>query len=232
MYVKKFVYGGFDWHDCAQYTVQLSENGNYDVQDSKKLIVTDILTKFPYLEEKMVRDAIEEEHCYEFAIKEAINENGKITYNDCPSEQFEDTTYYENSGIINGAEMKVSESYVWGQINYVTTYETEEIDEARIIYLVTEQFLCPTKGVPLIERFYHKPFRNIKDAAEFWEKMPLHPAANSRKEILIFDQKISEKEWFKLNMAAILLMEQNGQSAYDASFVKSVTLHIENLNKK
>ena len=123
MYIKKFTYGGLDWHDCAQHVVQLFCNGEYDVANPKEIIISDILRAYPYLDEKSVRVAIEEGSTYEFIIKKPVIDGGNTLYTDCESTCIDGSIFYENTGKIEGASLEISESYAWGQISYVTNYE-------------------------------------------------------------------------------------------------------------
>ena len=229
MYIKKFTYGGLDWHDCAQHVVQLSCNGEYDVANPKEIIISDILRAYPYLDEKSVRVAIEEGSTYEFVIKTPVIEGENTLYADCESMCIDGSIFYENTGKIEGASLEISESYAWGQISYVTNYELEELEKANLLYLVEEQFLCPTKGVPIVERIYHEPFLELCKAESYKESLQLHANVRSKKELLIFGKEILEKEWYKLNMEAVELMREKKRDIYDPTFSIFVDTHIEKL---
>ena len=168
-----------------------------------------------------------------FPIKNTEKVNEEYIYSDCETDDCAGILYYENEGTFDGAELKIDASYAWGQFNYETCYVAEKANPGDVKYLVEEQFYCPTKGVPLVERFYEEPFENLEEAKKYFDEMKVHEDMDCGKELLIFDTKTQprDKGWYNCNVKALLLMKEKGQTHLDASFRIFVDSHIEELEK-
>lgn len=175
------------------------------------------MQRIPYLDPMDVYHAVLRNETYRFPL--LILENGKVIF----PEEYKDI--WESYGEIKGYSLELY--YYGGQVSYLTDYEISDIPQEQVCYLVEEHFHAYTKGVPLVERFYHKPFRELKEAEGYLETLSRHDE-DSEISIQVYDlQAISSTEWFQSNMEVIELSSEDAEKGY-AVFVKS---HMENLKK-
>ncbi|MCX4325094.1 MAG: hypothetical protein OSJ59_19330, partial [Lachnospiraceae bacterium] len=117
---------------------------------------------------------------------------------------------------------------------YITSYYVEDIPDNQLGYIVTEDFLAPVKGVPLVQRLYHDIFDNLDAAQYYADNLKLHDLSYP-KSIVTFlvcnRQKISGKPWYQNEKEAMRLMTEKGQAYLDDSFCIFTKNHIENLKK-
>ncbi len=78
-------------------------------------------------------------------------------------------TYLEREAVFDGSELTLNRDYAFGQVSYITTYYVADIPDDQLGYIVTEDFLVPTKGVPLVQRLYHDIFDD-REAAQSYAK--------------------------------------------------------------
>lgn len=195
MYIKKFQYGGFDYHDAKEIIKQLKWKGIFDVpeEEVKACIFADIMECFPYADGERVQAALREEKAYLFPIP--TMEDGKLTY----SEEI-DGHWADEVQILG---YKVSEYYAFGQVFYETEYAVEDIAKENVCYIPEEQFYAVYKGAPIISRCYHEPFERYAEAALFLDSMEKHDP-KSELVILVHDRlKIMESEWYKQNIKVV-----------------------------
>lgn len=195
MYIKKFLYGGLDYHDAKEVISQLEWDGRFDVPaDSvEACILADVMVRFPQADKGKIKDALEGNGTYKFPIPST--DDGTVASPDEPEEQWPD--WAEISG------HKVSEHYACGQVFYETEYDVKNIAEENVCYIPSEQFYAIYKGIPLIERFYHEPFSQYDEAVKFMESMEKHDL-RSEVVILVHDRpKIMETDWYKANMKVV-----------------------------
>lgn len=150
MYIKKFEYGGLDYHDAKERIWQLKWNDQFDVpkEEVRVCILADLMERFPYADRERMQAALRGEETYSFPI--AVMEDGKLIY----GEEY-DGRWSEQADI---SGYKVSESYAFGQVFYETEYTVTDIAREHVCYIPEEQFYAVYKGAPIIERFYHEPF--------------------------------------------------------------------------
>lgn len=239
MYITASTYGGIDWHDSRTIHEQLKCNGSYNIEEEKvpEAIADDIAKDFPYVEnirEKLLQ-ALSEKTCFQFAIKaEETDSEGKITYKDCESCEMNGQTYLEQEAVFNGGELTLSRDYAFGQVSYITSYHVEDIPDDQLGYIVTEDFLAPVKGVPLVQRLYHDIFADLDAAQSYAYSLKLHDLQypTSIVTFLVCNRQIvAEQLWYHSEKEAMRLMAKTGQTYLDESFCIFTKTHIENLKK-
>ena len=115
-------------------------------------------------------------------------------------------------------------------ISYTTYYFVNEIEDKDLCYVVQENFLCPRKGTPVVDRIYHPVYKDLKEATNAFEKLQLHENCNSEKTLVVANyNEITITDCYKLNMKAMELMKEKNASLYDDTFSLFVNSHIENL---
>lgn len=239
MYITASTYGGIDWHDSRTIHEQLKCNNSYNIgkEAVPEVIADDIAKDFPYVENirEKILQALSQKTCFQFAIKaEKTDSEGKITYKDCESCEMNGQTYLEQEAVFDGSELTLSRDYAYGQISYITSYYVKDIPDDQLGFIVTEDFLAPFKGVPLVQRLYHDIFADLDAAQDYAKSLKLHDLQYP-KSIVTFlvcnRQKTSLQTWYQREMEAIRLMEKTGQTYLDESFCIFTKTHIENLKK-
>jgi hypothetical protein len=239
MYITASTYGGIDWHDSRTIHEQLKSNGSYNIEKDKvpEAIAEDIAKGFPYVEDirEKVLQALSEKSCFRFMIKsEEKDSAGNASYQDCASYEADGQIYYESAAAFDGGKQTLTQEYAFGQASYTTAYYAEDIPNSQLGYIVTEDFLAPVKGVPVVQRMYHDIF-DRQDAAQIYaESLQLHefqyPA--SIVTFLVCNKgKVSHNEWYRLQKEAMRLMDEKGQTHLDGSFHIFVKCHIKNLKR-
>ena len=159
---------------------------------------------------------------------------GNVACKDCGTYETDGRTYYENEATFDGEKKTLTLDYAFGQVSYITTYYVEDIPDDQLGYMVTEDFLAPVKGVPLVQRLYHDIFDNPDAAQNYADNLKLHDLSYP-KSIVTFlvcnKQKISGHPWYQNEKEAMRLMEEKGQTYLDDSFHIFARRHIENLKK-
>ncbi len=239
-------YSGMDWHDKKARSKYLSENGSYEITNPDKVILDYVISFFDSLrnddEEFDILPSTKE-------IEEAIKENkkvaayqGKYTFID---EEDGEKTYYHASVEYIPDRKEIHCEYACGQITHNEWINVIEIEESDVRYIVAENFLCPNKGVPSIERFYDYPVKTQEEAQNLFKKMKLHKRdnenvwANSAKEILILDvNNMLSSLWYAENITAIketeFITKQNNDYPdvkTEIPFRMDVESHIEALRE-
>jgi hypothetical protein len=100
--------------------------------------------------------------------------------------------------------------------------------------IVTEDFLAPSKGVPVVQRMYHDIFDGQDAAQGYAESLRLHEfqyPASIAAFLVCNKEKVTHGEWYRLQREAMELMEEKGQTPLDSSFHIFVKAHIENLKR-
>lgn len=239
MYIVTSTYGGMDWHYSRTIYEQLKSNGSYNIEKEAvpEAIADDIAREFPYIENirEKILQALSEKNCFRFAIKtEETDSEGKITYKDCESCERNGQIYLEQEAVFDGSELTLSRDYAFGQVSYITTYYVEDILDDQLGYIVTEDFLAPLKGVPLVQRLYHDIFDEPEAAQDYADNLKLHgfKYPTSIVTFLVCNKGSAlQTEWYKQQKEAMRLMEEKGQTYLDESFCIFVETHIENLKK-
>ena len=83
-------------------------------------------------------------------------------------------TYLEREAVFDGSELTLNRDYAFGQVSYITTYYVADIPDDQLGYIVTEDFLVPTKGVPLVQRLYHDIFDDQEAAQSYAKNFKRH----------------------------------------------------------
>ena len=239
MYITASTYGGIDWHDSRTVHEQLKSNGSFNIREDKvpETIADDIASDFPYVENirEKILQALAEKSCFRFAIKEEETDSeGNVTYKDCETSEFDGQTYLEREAVFDGSKRTFRRDYAFGQVSYITTYHVEDIPDDQLGYIVTEDFLAPTKGVPLVQRLYHDIFDDQDAAQSYAENLKLHEFQypTSIATFLVCNKgNVAQQKWYQQQKEAMQLMEEKGQTYLDDSFQIFAKCHIENLKK-
>lgn len=239
MYITTSTYGGIDWHDSRTIYEQLKSDGSYNIGEDEvpQAIADDIAKDFPYVENirEKILQALSGKTCFQFAIKEEETDNeGNVTYKDCETSEFDGQTYLEREAVFDGSKRTFRRDYAFGQVSYITTYHVEDIPDDQLGYIVTEDFLAPFKGIPLVQRLYHDIFDDREAAQSYAENLKLHELQypTSIVTFLICNKEnVPQQKWYQQQKEAMQLMEEKGQTYLDDSFHILVRHHIENLKK-
>ena len=233
--LKRSTYGGIDWHDSkTTIAFVLAEDGGYDhlSEDNARIAMrNNIISQFPEEAEKILK-AFETNKPVEFPIKaghyDANGEYIEDSYGEVIVENGK--TYYEASVKVNPEKLKVSTEYYFGQINFCTYYYIEEVKNP--VYAVIENFLAVTKGVPSIERMYHKPFNTLEEAEAYKEQLKPHENYNTEVYIAVFDLDNINQDWYNNQIKVIEILEQKPELLYADSFNPYVKAHYENVKEE
>ena len=221
MYITASTYGGIDWHDSRTIYEQLRNNSSFNIGKEvvPEVIADDIARDFPYAENirEKILQALSEKKRFRFAIKtEETDSEGKITYKDCESCEMNGQIYLEQEAVFDGSKLTFTRDYAFGQVSYITSYYIEDIPDDQLGYIVTEDFLAPVKGVPLVQSLRLHELQYPKSIVTF---------------LVCNRQKTSLQPWYRREMEAIRLMEKTGQTYLDKSFCIFTKNHIESLKK-
>ena len=219
MFIKRVIYGGSDWHDSYQTITQIKWNNQFEIPVSKvtDCIVNNIMQDLPDLDPIDFYNAVLRNKTYRFPV--LISENEKIIFPE------EDEDIWESYGEIQGYSLNLY--YYGGQVSEQIDYEISDIPQKQICYLVEEHFYAYAKGVPLIERFYHRPFEKLKEAESYLKTLEKHDE-RSKISIQVYNlQEISSTEWFRTNMEVIKLSLEDVEKNYSVFTAN----HLENLKK-
>ena len=221
MYIKKFQYGGVDYHDAKERAWQLKWDDNYDVPEDKvkDCVFADLMERFPYADGERIQAALRGEETYSFPI--ATMKDGKLIY----GEEYEGR--WSDQADIFG--YKVSETYAFGQVFYEMEYTVENLAKENVCYIPEEQFYAVYKGAPIIARFYHEFFDQYEEAAVFLDSMEKHDP-ESELVILVHDRfKIVETDWYKENMRVVEELRLHPEKK-DVFFIP-VQVHLRELRR-
>ena len=238
MYITAATYGGIDWHDSRTINEQLKRNGSYNIDEAlvPEAIADDIARDFPYVEgiREKVLQALSEKSCFQLMIKSEEKDNdGNVTYQEC--ETFEaNGKIFENEAAFDGNAQALTRDYAFGQVSYITTYHTEDIPDEQLGYTVTEDFLAPSKGVPLVSRLYHDIFDELEAAQRYAENFRLHELKYPKSIVTLLvcnKEKTTQTDWYRQQKEAMRLMEEMGVTYLDESFSIFTQRHMENLKE-
>lgn len=239
MYISTSTYGGMDWHDSHTIYEQLKSNNSYNIKEEMvpEAIADDIAKDFPYVENirGKILQALSEKSCFRFIVKSGEKDSaGNMVYKDCETYEADGKIYYENEAAFDGEKKTLTLDYAFGQVSYTTTYYVKDIPDDQIGYIVTEDFLAPTKGVDLVERLYHDIFDELEAAQNYADNLKLHEFKypTSIVTFLVCNKgSVIQTEWYKQQKEAMRLMEEKGQTYLDGSFHIFASCHIDNLKK-
>lgn len=159
---------------------------------------------------------------------------GNVSYQDCAIYEDDGGACYESEAAFDGEKLTLTQEYAFGQVSYTTAYYIEDIPDSQLGYIVTEDFLAPSKGVPVVQKMYHDIFDGQDAAQGYAESLRLHEFQypTSIVTLLICNrEKISQDEWYLQQKEAMRLMEEKGQTYLDDSFHIFARRHIENLKR-
>lgn len=242
MYINISTYGGIDWHDSFTVYLQLKVDDSYFIEEQAvpEVIANHIAKLFPYVEDikEKVLCAIAEKSSFRFMIKKAEKDcAGNTTYKDCETHYGPDGgAWHENEATFDGKELTMTEDFAFGQVSYFSEYRVMDIPDESLGFIVTENFLAPTKGVPVVERLYHDIFDDQKAAEAYADNLKIHEYnsgfVSSVVNFLICNKdEVRQSEWYQLQKEAMELMAAKKQTHLNDSFSIFVKHHIENLNQ-
>lgn len=239
MYIIASTYGGIDWGDSHTICQQVKNNGSFNIEESEipAVIANDVIQYFPQennLKENIL-DAFSRKAQYRFTPGvEKKDDAGAVSYKECGTYEEGGETFYENEVVYDGKKQTLTQSYYYGQISYITTYHVMDIPDDQLGYMVTEDFLVPFKGIPLIERMYHDIFYDLSEAQDYAANLKLHDFEYP-KSIAVFQicdrGKAVREKWYQLEREAMDLMKEKGQTHLCDSFDIFPQKHIENLKR-
>lgn len=233
MYIKKDIMGGMDWHDIACYAEQIKYNGSYfvDKDDVISVIIQDLIQAYPYISPNRFLEAIQNKTSFEFPI--LFEKNGEYALEDDDVWRCDGQEIYKNSCLFNGKELACYEAYPDG-ITCNIKYVAQDISLDDLCFVVQQNFLCPSKGVPNVERIYCEPFSADElEAAKLYAQNGIFAIdPESRIELLAASRsQITNTNWYALNMRAIELMKEKEETPQSDSFHIFTKAHIEKLEK-
>jgi hypothetical protein len=253
--MKKYVYvvtgAGMDWHDFKLYTEYLMEKGKYEITDPES-VITAFIKKQRDESADYAREIGDEVTTFasDEEIREAVRTKSTLLLFAVNKETFhrEHPTYYARELTLSydaeKDDLKIEADYFGWFIATMYIHTDVFEDETAIRYIAAENFLCPVKGEPSWQRFYHEPFADFDEFKAYFDEMKLHEEsrnvwADSVCEMLVIDINECEKEssecftWFRKNMDCIHLLEQmKGKINEDDAFRMSVNAHYEELKKR
>ncbi len=256
-------YGGIDWHDSSDSTNYLKENDSFNITNTEKVIEDAIVKRFKEFynwidtdpngnnKNNTVPDIRPSEEDIRAAIRNKQNIAAKfngMTYNDDPSDPKVwydcEIRYLAKTDEYPSDVHRIKEIFACGQFEYTYWFVEKEIPDENVRFLATENFPCPSKGVPSISRFYSFPVKTQTEAEKQLEELQLHmPDGDNvwvepNKELIIFDVDItSNTMWYALNIQAICLtkelekMKKEYNLTLDMPFKMYTAHHIEMLEK-
>ncbi|ADL36062.1 hypothetical protein bpr_II123 (plasmid) [Butyrivibrio proteoclasticus B316] len=242
--IKITTYGGMDWHDSTESSSYLTENGSYDIVDANKVIASYIhsrLLKF----DKEVKDANSSPVPSVDELKQRIEDKMKICLNKRLQEYVDGSTglkegWYENTFCYDPEDQEIVVEYAGGQFEFHTYIDVKVIPDANVRYLAVENFLCPNKGVPSVERFYSYPVKKLQEAQRLLDELKLHEdMGRSEKYLMISDiDELATNSWYAGNITVInqereleKLYEEDPRCAGDIPFAIYQTRHMDLLKK-
>lgn len=243
LFLKSECYGGVDWHDSKTVCNYLStkEDMSVDKKDVLSLICKDIIRDFPYLSRVQVMEVLsshskrtfqgmeKNEHGVYVPCEVCRCDNGEVYYE--TDITIDATGHIENCSFERKDDIIVEFSTWFGQYTSKTWYYLKDYKEEDVRYICGENFYAYSKGVDLIERFYHEPFVSAREARNYLKTMKKHEYDFCSSDVRVFPFNMAEVdvEWFKKNMAIIKLMNDYGIDEFDETFAAPVYSHFQNI---
>ena len=237
---------GMDCHDTRTYTDFLKnpETETYEFKEADMDNIT-LLYAEQLRDELIVSAQKENETIAVKATKEdirsAIKKHQKFTIFGTDPETFcvagETVTAYKTKlelQITNNSTFCFYTEYEGGQIRGHAEIFLEHVKDEDVRYVAVENFLCPSKYIPSVQRFYHEPFRDYAAFKAYFDNMELHHIqyCSSVKEMLIIDvSECQDSEWYQENMEIIRKIRENPKLSDIAYFQINAELHLETINQ-
>lgn len=217
--------GGLDWHDIKKMEEYLTVNGGYNIPEEKTVetIYKDIVAAYdvpiPFTAACVMYVYNNKEASCKF--QDDIEGTGYQLY-----WRVVDEDTYEKVLVFNCW-------YGGGQVDYKTIYHIGDIPDEEVVYMVVENFLCPAKGVPSVQRMYREPFTDLTEAREYMESLPIagkdKSMYGSRKELIVTSLGLINQKWLEEQRKANALMKKCGQSNQSDDFCIFTEADIERL---
>ena len=229
-YVCATISGGLDWHDIRTWSEFLTEDRKFEITDITKAISAHVW------------------HALDSMRITSGNAADTITLADIPSMEsvtdciankkaFRVTSKdgYELEAVWNPEKNVLEQYYYGGQMSYETIYETKEILPENVIYIASQNFLCPAKGIPSATRFYKEPFTDLESARTELRRIQasIQEIGMSRPELIIADKtKICNTDWYKCNTRVIDILSKHPELDDESYFRILVEQHLEALKAR
>lgn len=231
-YICATINGGLDWHDIKQWSEFLQENGMFEIKDTVKTIANHVFEELQKME-------IITENPDTKTVLANIPSLEEIAEHICKKEAFtvESPDGFELNACWDPEKNALNQYFYAGQVCYDICYDVKEIEPENVIYIAGENYLCPEKGIPSVERFYKKPFTDLEDARAECNRIQTaikgRNAENVQPGLVIADKtKICKTEWFIYNMQAIELLENHPELDTEDNFHIFVQAHLEKLKEQ
>lgn len=231
-YVCVNTYGGLDWHDTSTWSSCLQEDGRFELKDASKSIAKHVYGELTSM-------CISSSDSEKKTALEDIPTLKEITKCICSKAAFTITSSdgYELEAFWNPKENQLIQNFYAGQVSYCVSYNIMEIEPENLIYIAAENFMCPMKGVPSVERFYKAPFTRLEDAQKECKRIQTaikkRNDENVQPELIITDKTIiSETDWYKCNMQVINTLKEHPELDNADNFELPVQYHLERLKEK
>ncbi len=210
--VKYMEYGGVDWHDSREITDQLEEDGTFSINNPEEVIAKHMYGLISGMccetEKQGVvirRTQLESYPSYEDVLEAVVN--GKKIFLTSPEEIDQYGSAHELEFTYDPEKNSVYYYYGYGQVDYHGTYDVSDIPDDNVHYIVVENFLAPTKGVPTIQRMFHEPYSTESEARTAKDELKLHDNYDTRAEILVTDKESDIRNvWYDRNIRLVELM--------------------------
>ncbi len=208
---------GQDWHDTYEKTNYLRENGSLEISNPIEVIYNYIKDTVMNFSAGYFKSMDFECIATDEAIKEAlVSRKGELTLYAANGEEYtyangETVRIYEQRYVLNAETLEVHGEILHGQITDNFYISIMEIEDDAVRYLAVENFLCPNKGVPSVQRFYSLPVKTQAEVEKLLDEMVLHTPKNSKnvwaesaKEIVIDNvDNLLSSSWYARNIIAL-----------------------------
>lgn len=240
-----------DYDGNSITTEFLHENHNYNIptENISLKIAQDVLKEFQNTKIKTVNSKNELINVTTLInipdvteILRTISEKSTISVFSEPVEN----NAHELHFTFDGATLTLTALYLFGQIEYTTTYTVQTIKDENVRYLATENFieLCPDIptipsfyqpefcSAPTNPRFYQPEFCSAKEALAALQNLKLHDKQNCQKELIIRDINNLQKDtWYLKNMKIIQILKNHPELDKPEYFHITPTDHLDCLEK-
>lgn len=240
-YVRVDELSGLDWHDIYYSHLQLEYNGTYAIPaDKVDDIIIDHLMDFyliPKESEDSIRKAIKK-NGFSSCNRWTIYENEEAQANN----RLDDDEAWLEISFAEDGELKAIGYYMGGQYESKLFFVVKSIKEENLCYLVADNYLCPTKGVPNYERMMHPFFSNEGMAREYLRFLKDsdknaseigHEYELTVQDLNNFKESFWESNgsaWYKLEMQALTMWYELGKDVYKEYFSIFTESHVEKMS--
>lgn len=236
MFIMENYYSGMDWHDRRKdYRMIGDVNCGYKVseKDVAVMIFNAVKENIHISNEHAdaLLDAIKNKRKYICPIYYDANDNKPLGEFNPMKMQNSLEFKYSSEVYSNIVGTYKFDAFYRGGFDINISYEIADIKDPDVLYVVSEDFPAPIRGVPLCQRLYHLPFKKCADAISYMneanqklEKMRYKreesvAAKESCFNCLVFSkQHLDESEWYRIQLEVMKLMEQTNTDEYHPEY--------------